>query len=135
MHDLFNDLLGVPFEWYGRGPTAYDCIGLCEEVYKRIGINAPTYISTENLSEVSKAFENATNYDGWEELKKPEPFCLVLMSLKRPYTTHCGVVFEDLVHFIHVLPKRCVAIERLDKLLWSSRIVGYRKYIGNNKTT
>ena len=37
-HELWRDLIGVPFKHRGRGPKDYDCYGLVLEISRRQGI-------------------------------------------------------------------------------------------------
>ena len=123
---LFNDLIGKPFEYGGRGPVGYDCYGLAMEVYKRRGINLKEYYSPDNLSIIGNLVE-----DGKEDfipLEKPEPFCFVLFRVPK-YTTHIGVVLPDCKRFIHVSRGKNVSIERLDHIIWKTKISGYYRCI------
>jgi hypothetical protein len=62
------------------------------------------------------------------KLDKPEPFCLVALSLEdRKYINHVGVVWYNSFEFIHISEKTKVSIERLDDPLWFSKIRGYYK--------
>jgi cell wall-associated NlpC family hydrolase len=121
-----NDLIGITWKLDGKTKDGMDCIGLVEEVYRRLGKNLPDYqcpgIELSNIDKTIK--ENESNYI---QLEKVEPWCLVTFSLIRPYTTHIGVVLEDGVSFLHVQVKTRSCIIRLDNPIWSRRITGFWK--------
>lgn len=126
-----SDLLGKPFEMGGRGPDAYDCYGLCLEIAARAGVeivpaDAKAIESIADLCLRSAAL-NAGKID-YEKLSKPEPFCLVGFKIRPPYLTHMGIVLEDCRHFIHIMRKRSVAVERLDLACWRKRLDGFYRY-------
>lgn len=39
--DLAKEYLGVPYEWGGTDPDGFDCSGLIQYVYKKLGVNLP----------------------------------------------------------------------------------------------
>lgn len=121
-----SDLLGKPFRMGGRGPDAYDCYGLCLEIAARAGIEIVPFDSIVDVCLRSDAI-NAGKAD-YVRLSKPEPFCLVGFKIRPPFVTHIGVVLEDCKHFIHIMRKRSVAIERLDLPFWSKRLDGFYRY-------
>lgn len=118
-----TDLLGKEFKYGGRGPEAYDCYGLCIEVYRRRGKALPDFGSSPSASWQHRMIDEGKKL--FIELKHPAPFCLVTFMLRPPYTTHIGVVLEDCCRFIHIQQKLQVVIERLDGQLWKNRITGY----------
>lgn len=118
-----NDLIGKPFEYGGRGPDKYDCWGLCVEISKRAGIFLPD-INTPKSTLMRGATFLTTKDRIFEPLKKPEPFCLVAFEIG-PKLWHAGVVLENCRHFIHIMRKRMVVIERLDNVQWKRRFKGY----------
>ena len=130
MPDKVNilDLIGKPFLMGAKGPTAFDCYNLCREVCKRGRLHLP-----DKESFVDNAIRHAAIVDGKESeyirLEKPEPLCLVTISLRPPFITHLGVVLDG-VRFIHIMEKRHVAVERLDNPIWQKRIEGYYRYVG-----
>lgn len=123
---IVSDLLGKPFKMGGRGPDDYDCYGLCLEVSARAGIEIVSFDSIADICLRSDAI-NAGKAD-YIKLSKPEPFCLVGFKIRPPFVTHIGVVLADCKHFIHIMIKRSVAIERLDLPVWSKRLDGFYRY-------
>ena len=122
----YNDLIGKPFEYDGRGPGTFDCYGLCVEMYKRLGKELVEYQASGDFKENSNSF-NFGKKD-FVQLEKPEPFCLVLLMICKPFVSHIGVVLEDCKRFIHICQKRFVCIEPLNDGRWKDRIDGFWKY-------
>ena len=124
---LFNNdlkkLMGISYE---KGKK--NCYWLCKEIYKKRGIELPEYDEPDEMSLISQLISD--NVSLGEEIKEPEPFCFVLFSMRYPYVTHMGVVLEDCKSFVHLMRKRNVAIEKLDKDFWKKRIKGYYRWIG-----
>lgn len=123
---MYNDLIGKEFEFDGRGPDKFDCYGLCIEFYKRLGKNLVEYTAANSFKENADSF-NFGKKD-FIELEKPEPFCLVLLVVHKPYASHIGVVLEDSRHFLHIFRKCKVCVESLDSDRWKNRIDGFWKY-------
>jgi len=126
---LYRDLIGKKFKYDGRGPDTFDCYGLCIEIYKRLGRELPEFISARNPKGIDITVNE--NMGLFERLKKPEPFCLVTLSVYKPYVSHIGVVLEDCTRFINIIQKRHVCIEYLNSERWKNRIDGYWKYAKN----
>ena len=149
----YIDLIGKPFMPGGRGPhgavisdpsvipakagiqsavnrtdNGYDCYGLVKEIYARLGIALPEYgyDSPDNFSLIHQLIHGGK--DLFEPLEKPEPFCVVLFTIRPPYISHIGVVLENCNSFIHIMEKVCVAVEKLDHPIWSRRIRGFLKW-------
>jgi cell wall-associated NlpC family hydrolase len=61
-------------------------------------------------------------------LAGPEPGCLVLFCMKRPYSTHIGIVLDDCNQFLHVMRGKDVCIEKLNHPLWKQRVTGFYKW-------
>lgn len=122
---MLKDLLGVPYEKHGRTTKGLDCYGLVHLVYERLGENLPDSDEySELLSMHNKIAEHKSQF---VEIEKPEPFCLVTFSILPPYVTHIGIVLEDCKRFIHIMEKRNVTIEKLDK--WQKRCRGFYKWV------
>lgn len=127
----FDDLLGKPFALDGDN-GGYNCYTLSQEVLKRADIGElPPRKAIECLADRHRAIRDGQLED-YTELDKPEPFCIVTFSIRKPYVTHMGVVLQDCKSFIHVMRKRCVCIEKLDDKIWKRKIDGYYRYKGGN---
>jgi len=118
------DLIGQPFDLQGK--KGYNCYSLCKEVCKRGGVLLPDKQPIDNLSDRSTAINSGKS--DYIKLEKPKPFCIVTFKIHPKYVTHMGVVLEDCRHFIHIMKKSHVVIERLDLPKWQKRIDGYYFY-------
>ena len=126
-YELYNDLIGKPFLWGGRGPDGYDCLGLCIEIYRRLNktipdINSPEkndICMTDKLLQIEKT--------RFIKIKNPVTHCLIAFKLKPPFVSHLGVMTEGNRNFIHVHRNQRVCIKRLDNW-WRQRIEGFYIY-------
>jgi len=123
MNIFIDDLIGKPFDLQSK--QGYNCYSLCREVNKRMGIILPDSQPIEALDERSQAIQ--TSKHDYVKLDKPEPGCLVTFSLRPPFVTHIGVMLNE-IRFIHVMKKRQVCIERIDRPFWQKRLDGFYKY-------
>lgn len=126
----YTDLLGKEFAYGGRGPEAYDCWGLCEEIYRRLGRPCPSYFTPadRDRKSVAAAIEYCAIMDNFRRLSAPEPFCFVTFTVRRPYVSHVGIVMEDCRTFLHIMAKSRVTRERLDSIVWRDRVRGYYRW-------
>ena len=122
------DLIGKPFQYGGRGPDEYDCLGLCIEIYKRLGISLPDINTPDSASLRETTFLTGKD-EMFECLEKPKPFCFVAFKI-RPHIWHAGIVLEDCWHFIHIARKKMVVIERLDNVQWQHKFDKFYEYKG-----
>jgi len=132
-YGLFSDLIGKPFKDNGKGPDGYDCYGLCQEVYKRIGKALPDFdysFSTHASPETAEAinFMIKKEHNNFKKIEKPEPYCIVTFCIVPPFISHIGVVLDDCVKFIHISRRNAVVIDRLTSVHWQGRIRGYYKW-------
>lgn len=124
--DCIFDLLGKRYEKGGRGPLAFDCYGLVEEIGRRLGIPYPPIQTPEALADTHAAY--LLNRECCRPLAAPATHCVVAFSMVAPFVTHMGVVLSDCRRFIHILRKRMVTVERLDDPIWSRKIAGYYEH-------
>lgn len=133
MSGLYDDLIGLPFEWpeqgtdKGFGPDSYFCYGLACELYKRHGRMLPRKTSANDPQAMALAIE--LGKEDYREIQKPEFLCLASFRVLSKYPTHIGVVLADCMRMIHILPKRRVCIEPLRR--WLPRLDGYFRYVGD----
>jgi len=125
--EKFNyiDLLGKKFEHNGRGPDKYDCYGLVKEIYQKLGVELPEYFVPDEPASISKAVDEGKKL--FLQIDKPEKYCLVLFTTRPPFVSHIGVMLDD-VRFIHISPGSQVSVERVDSIIWKSRIAGFYKW-------
>jgi cell wall-associated NlpC family hydrolase len=126
MKEIYEDLIGIPFKCGGRDTIHIDCYGLAMLIYDRLGIKLPEFGASEDFSIINQLIKDGENY--FEKLEEPEPFCLVVFTIREPFVSHIGIVLEDCNKFIHVMAKRATVIERLDDLSWHHRIKGFYKW-------
>jgi murein DD-endopeptidase len=121
----YIDLLGKSFEYGGRGPDTFDCYGLCIELRRRAGLPMPDgYLSCRDFSEIDSRLSDGTSRFAIE-LPSPRPFCLATFRLHPRYTSHIGFVLGDSLHFVHIMQKMRVTVERLDAFEWRNKITGF----------
>lgn len=119
----YRNLLGVPFAENGP-PDGHNCWTLVREVASRAGIEYPHRDFVYDLA-VRHSVVNETIDRCLVRLDKPYPYCIVAFCMRPQLVTHMGIVLEDLVHFLHVMRKRSVCCERLDRPQWRKKIEGY----------
>jgi cell wall-associated NlpC family hydrolase len=123
----YVDLLGKEFFYGGRGPDRFDCYGLVREIYRRRGIELPDVQSVTDPAEIHRRM--AEGKECFREIERPEPYCIVMMSVRPPYVSHVGVVLPNLYQFLHTMQRVQVCVERLDSPEWSRRIRGYFRWM------
>lgn len=120
---LYIDLIGKPFAAGGRGPSAYDCVGLTVLLQRRLGHDLPDYASTPD--------EQARQYsmDGGmlgpcRRVERPQPGCVVLMH-GMDAECHLGTM-TDRFRMIHAsVLSRSVVQEVLSRSIWGARVMGF----------
>lgn len=120
---MFDDLIGKPFAYGGRGPEVYDCYGLAMEIKRRVGQLPPDFEHPDTPEDIHRVILAAK--EQFVVIPAPVPFCFATFTIRYPFTSHVGIVLEDRNRFIHVLEKARVCIERLDSIVWKRRITGY----------
>lgn len=120
-----SDLIGVPFQYGGRGPDALDCYGLVMECARRDGIALPDFGASDNQGVIA-AMMGAT-MPQWKEIGC-RPGAVVLLRVGR-HVAHVGYVIDD-NRMAHTWESSGgVTIQRLDA--WKQRIVGFYEYAGS----
>lgn len=127
---IHYDLIGKSFSKGSRGPTDFDCWGLCLEVGKRVGINYPEEFTPDNTEQQDKFIREGADKD-FERIEKPEPYCIVTFKITPPFVDHCGIVLPDCMNFLHVMEGHHVAVNRLDHRILAKRIEGFYKLRNN----
>jgi cell wall-associated NlpC family hydrolase len=124
----YIDLLGKEFEWGGRGPEKFDCYGLCIELSRRLNINIPDSIWSEEPEEIDNIIENA-RHTGCIKVEKPNVGDLIGFMLRPPFISHIGfIVNTNPVEFLHITKGTRVSRERLDSLVWNKKFAGYYRW-------
>lgn len=121
------DLIGIPFEYNGRGNDSYDCYGLLIELFKRKGIKIPDFKSETDACVIAAMMEGKRHL--WHRVDDYTPYSALLIRTK-VYFSHCGMYLGD-NKFIHTTEKTGgVCIERLSD--WHHRIEGFYRYAATN---
>lgn len=118
------ELIGVPFEYGGRGPDSFDCYGLVKHLYEREhGVVIPDYKSPSDAPRINALF--AGNVQLWQEVERA-PGTVLLVRTR--ILNHVGFVVNDrqFMHTWHL--SGGVVCERIQD--WERRIIGYYKYVG-----
>ena len=120
------NLIGKPFVDGGRGPDAYDCWGLCVEVYRCFGIELPDYKICCHDSEAfdklyARDIQTRRRHD-WPDV--PTPAVLTIRFNSPKFVNHVGVYIGG-GRFLHTREKTGVVIERVDSMYWKHRIEGF----------
>ena len=124
MSERFNDLIGVPFEYGGRGPDKFDCYGLLRHVYAQDGIDLPDYLSPSDGARITALMMGELRL--WEQIETPEVGCALLIRV--PGNMHCGYYLGG-DWFLHTWRgSGGVVKERLSE--WKHRVIGFYRYVG-----
>jgi len=118
MKSDYSDMIGHPFEKFGRWPGPCDCLGFVIEAGRRIGIPVPDYGSEdpEDTESVSRKVDGARV--DFVEVKVPCQGDLVEFSraaMEDP-SWHMGIMITDAI-CIHTTPKTggmAVPVHRLN---------------------
>ena len=118
-YSIWSDLLGKPFCSGGRGPDAFDCVGLLIEVERRLGH------PIRNWSSHARFLASAKNE--WERVTDPQPGDGILIYSTDPpwhVAVVCGGGF-----MLHVnRDAGQVTRERYDAFPWHKRIEGFYRW-------
>ena len=119
----YSKLIGIPFQYGGRGPDSFDCYGLLMHLYLQNGIELPDYNKVSDASTIAAMMTSALPL--WKRCGlKPG----VALMFKLPMTTHVGYYLGN-DRFIHTWERSGgVLIERLS--VWKRRLLGAYEYVG-----
>ena len=119
---LYADLVGKPFARDGRGPEAYDCLGLVMAVLRRNGVALPAYASTpEELARQHTEGMLGPCY----RLERADTGAVVLLRGLRPDERHLGLML-DRWHMLHASEDAGQVVkENLQRSIWGRRVLGY----------
>lgn len=118
-----TDLIGKPFADGGRGPDAFDCWGLCLEVFRREGIILRDYrLCCHDSEGFARNFHDAL--PAWVRHIEPPVPSVVAIRFNTAAVNHVGVYVGD-GKFLHTREKTGVVLERVDAPYWRRRIEGF----------
>jgi len=124
-----TDLLTKKHKTGGRGPDFYDCLGLSQEILRRVGRSIPNYEYSEDIemegihSLIDQGREEAI------ELERPEPWSIVAIQTVPKFVTHIGIVLDDCRNFIHILEKVNVKVDSLNSPYWRTKTRGFYRSV------
>ena len=124
---IIDDLIGLPYLKGGRGPDAYDCWGLCEEVCRRAGVEVPSVRTPPTRADRNDLF--CSTKEIFTKVSRPSPWCLAAFRVGRNW--HAGVVLPGLTEFIHVTGGIRVTISQLHNCKWRRRFDGFYIFPNN----
>jgi cell wall-associated NlpC family hydrolase len=137
--DWVADYVGIPYRTLGRdrggpaGLAGLDCWGLVRLVYAdRLGVDLPAYngrgfSGRDSVPGVAALVADA-RHASWREVPEGEamPSDLVLLRV-HGQPVHVGVLVAPRL-MLHSLAGHDSAVERLDSLMWSRRVIGYGRW-------
>jgi cell wall-associated NlpC family hydrolase len=126
----FADLVGVPFQWKGRGPDVYDCYGLVAEMARRCAMKVPDYSSPTVHQHIASLIDEQVSF--WTPCK-PGPGAVATIRVR---TRHNGQMQTLVSHVAFLLPhgrmihaweaSGGVTVERVED--WQRRITGFYRF-------
>jgi cell wall-associated NlpC family hydrolase len=119
----YEDLLQARWEKNGNSPQSINCYNLVRVIQARLGFDLPEITQLTEEEDILNGLVKS-NINEVEKIEQPEPYCIVLFSIRPPYISHMGVVLPD-GKFIHVLKGESVVVEKLNHLFWKNKIAGY----------
>lgn len=119
----YNDLIGAPFKFGGRGPEEFDCYGLVMEAARRNDRCLPDF-GWATGKDMIAAMMGAT-LPQWEEIDS-RPGAVVLIRIGR-HVSHVGYQIDH-YRMIHAWDQSQASIVKLED--WQHRIVGFYKHVG-----
>ncbi|MDQ5985865.1 MAG: hypothetical protein CSYNP_01582 [Syntrophus sp. SKADARSKE-3] len=124
-HPNVSDLIGTPF-------SKMKCWDLVVEVERRFGNSVPSFDVKGSLdaSLIAGIVGQQESCGRWERIERPEPGCIVAMSLEPEYPDaiqHFGVYLRR--NFIHSSRKQNVVITPIDHPFYAKKIRGYFKWV------
>lgn len=120
----YDEYIGIPFAYHGRGPDSYDCFGFLMEMYRKYrGVELPDYTSSDEIERIAKLV--AAGLEDWTPVPE-QPHVAVLMRVSG-YGAHVGFTVGNGM-FVHTWEgSKGVVLEHLDT--WKHRIMGFYDYV------
>jgi hypothetical protein len=126
----YADLIGIPFEYGGRGPEKYDCWGLLKVLmWENHQIDIPDYKSSRHLALVERVMD--ANMHLWRPCAERPGSTLLLRVLN--YKAHVGYQIDP-YRFIHTWEESGgVIIEPLHDWKRAKKVIGSYEYVGSGR--
>lgn len=134
----YNDLIGIPFKAHGRNINeGFDCYGLVKEVFMRHGIAVPEYDADfRDMKKINALIRGNTQGYPWAEIDRHHLVTPALVAMRfgspQGVVNHTGVYIGG-GRFIHAREKIGVCIDHIGSPAWKRTIVGFYKYVGDDK--
>ena len=141
--ELYEDLIGIPFEHAGRVPfrgkrfltygRGIDCYGVLLEIYRRQGImvadpfacTLPDWGTREPGADPLTWIK--TNLKDWTKIPEPVDGCAVAFSRHGKAADHVGVMVSP-YQFVHAIEVAGTVVSRLDRTPWADIRIGFYEY-------
>lgn len=123
----YADMIGKPFEEFGRGPDAYDCYGVCIELSRRGGHPIPDYGSVPCSAAEEIDAKIRAHFHLTTKVTMPEPLDLVLLT-GEDGPTHLGIFVENL-HYLTTTKKTGVIRVNVNHHIWKHLMRGFFRWI------
>ncbi len=124
-----SELIGRPYKAGGRGPSDFDCWGLCMYLAEKIGGSLPDIAVPEDRQEHGKLIERQRRC--FRKLRHAVAGCLVLFRIiddRNRVKWHIGTILPDRQHFIHTTQNLGVHIASLNRQPWKLFTEGFYLY-------
>lgn len=122
--DKYAELIGVPFEYGGRGPEKYDCYGLLKKLFKDDDQNIPDYLSPTDGARITALMLGELHL--WKECAPKSGRALLFKLFGNMHVGYC----LGNGRFIHTWEQSGgVVIERMSD--WEVKLIGCYEYVGS----
>lgn len=123
----WSHLVGVPFEYDGRGPDTFDCYGLVRQCWREThGIELPDFKSPSDPG-LQAALGINQLFSLWQNTDC-QPGVMAAIRIGS-YTRHCAFVIDNDTMIHAWEPSGGVSIVPLNEE-WKRRITGFYRYAG-----
>lgn len=123
---MFDELIGTPFKYGGRGPDFFDCYGLLKLLQKEVnGVDIPDFNTPEDGcgSRIAEIFSEEIVLWKKCELKRG-----ATLLLRVPGNVHVGMYMGE-GRFLHTW-ERSGGVSREYLSDWKNRVIGVYEYVG-----
>jgi cell wall-associated NlpC family hydrolase len=121
--------LGAAFRHQGRGPEAYDCVGLVIKVAHELGLSnfdSKGYTRAPNPAEMREALEANLEYVRFDTVQPGD-----VLWFRAPEPQHLGIVTSMLpMQMVHAFQRTGRVVETGIDRFWRQRIVACFRYRG-----
>ena len=128
----WQQYIGVPFEFRGRGPDTFDCWGIVRYVYR---FDHPKKISLPSYAKIYMTSKDVKNIPEimfgeidrrWKEVDTPQEYDVILLRM-RGFPMHVGIVTKK-GYMVHCACGMGTVHEKFDSLRWRNKVLGFYRY-------